>query len=224
MNDESIHRRLVTREDSFLKVVSLAGVTADVIKFVTRALARNDDGTFLKKKYFKLHTIRTHDMYTDVNREKKTKALAFKALTTLKEFEQEIRRVRDVSKTVDEELKSCSKRHDEFEEIIKNTRDEVEVLKVKLREEHKIRAEKEEAEALSKQINTYPTQEVSARSIEELNQALENLNKRYEDAVGKMELRTKQVRLLMQCVQDLENVLSSDGGVDNDGDAMEVDE
>jgi len=163
-------------------------------------------------------------MYTDVNREKKTKALAFKALTTLKEFEQEIRRVRDVSKTVDEELKSCSKRHDEFEEIIKNTRDEVDVFKVKLREEHKIRAEKEEAEALSKQINTYPTQEVSARSIEELNQALENLNKRYEDAVGKMELRTKQVRLLMQCVQDLENVLSSDGGVDNDGDAMEVDE
>ena len=49
MNDESIHRRLVTREDSFLKVVSLAGVTADVIKFVTRALARNDDGTFFFK-------------------------------------------------------------------------------------------------------------------------------------------------------------------------------
>ena len=43
MNDESIHRRLVTREDTFLKVVSLAGLTADVIKFVTRALT-NDDG------------------------------------------------------------------------------------------------------------------------------------------------------------------------------------
>ena len=46
MNDESIHRRLVTREDSFLKVVSLAGVSADVIKFVTRAL-ESDDGRCL---------------------------------------------------------------------------------------------------------------------------------------------------------------------------------
>ena len=45
MNDESIHRRLVTREDSFLKVVSLAGVSADEIKFVTRAL-ESDDGRF----------------------------------------------------------------------------------------------------------------------------------------------------------------------------------
>ena len=124
---------------------------------------------------------------------------------------------------MEEELKSCGKRHDEFEEIIKNTRDEVEVLKVKLREEHKIRAEKEEAEALSKQINTYPTQEESAKSIEELNRALESVNKRYEDAVGKMELRTKQVRLLMQCVQDLENVLSADNNSGSgDGDAMDI--
>ena len=161
---------------------------------------------------------------TDVNREKKTKILAFQALTTLKKFEHEIQRVRDVEKTVVEELKSCGKRHDEFEEIIKNTRDEVEVLKVKLREEHKIRAEKEEAEALSKQINTYPNQEESAKSIAELNSALESVNKRYEDAVGKMELRTKQVRLLMQCVQDLENVLSADGGGGGGVEAMDIDD
>lgn len=157
-----------------------------------------------------------------MNREKKIKVLAFQALTTLKKFEHEIRRVRDVEKTVEEELKSCGKRHDEFEEIIKNTRDEVEVLKVKLREEHKIRAEKEEAEALSKQINTYPTQEESAKSIEELNRALESVNQRYEDAVGKMELRTKQVRLLMQCVQDLENVLSADNSGSGGAMAMDI--
>ena len=132
--------------------------------------------------------------------------------------------VRDVEKTVEGVEVLHGKRHDEFEEIIKNTRDEVEVLKVKLREEHKIRAEKEEAEALSKQINTYPTQEESAKSIEELNRALESVNKRYEDAVGKMELRTKQVRLLMQCVQDLENVLSADNNSgDGDGDATDID-
>lgn len=100
----------------------------------------------------------------------------------------------------------------------------MEVLKVKLREEHKIRAEKEEAEALSKQINTYPNQEESAKSIAELNSALESVNKRYEDAVGKMELRTKQVRLLMQCVQDLENVLSADGGGGGGVEAMDIDD
>ena len=56
MNDESIHRRLVTREDSFLKVVSLAGVSADVIKFVTRAL-ESDDGRFQHFSFIdSLHT------------------------------------------------------------------------------------------------------------------------------------------------------------------------
>lgn len=145
--------------------------------------------------------------------------LAFNALRSIEAYKHQMNHVDNVTKIVGEELKICQERHDEFETLIEDTKQEVVKLKASLLKEKHIRAEKEQCEALGRQINQYPTREESAREIERLSGALELVDKRYDDVVGKMELRTKQVRLLMQTIHDLQNVLSEDDKTD----AMDID-
>lgn len=141
----------------------------------------------------------------------RSQKLAFDALARIEEYKQEVKYVDHTSNAVDKELAKCNEIHEDFEKTIDETKREVESLKLKLREEQKRRAEREECETLGKQINTFPPYEQSVLEIDALKSELSSLDKRYQAAVDKMELRTKQVRLLMQSIQDLEAALKEDG-------------
>eukprot|EP00939_MAST-03C_sp_MAST-3C-sp1_P001251 g1251.t1 len=133
--DPSIKTRLLTREDPFLREVSLTGVAAATVKFLNTATKTYEDKEEKKRLCQKL---------------------AFDALARIEEYKQEVKYVDHTSNAVDKELAKCNEIHEDFEKTIDETKREVESLKLKLREEQKRRAEREECETLGKQINTFP--------------------------------------------------------------------
>ena len=121
-----------------------------------------------------------------------------------------------VSDSVEKELERYCQGQEEFDRSLAEAKKQVESLKQKLQEARKYRADREECETIGKQINSYPSRDCSLVEIKTLNEEVSALQERYQAAVNKMQLRTKQVRLLMQCIADLEKSLQEDAKVEED--------
>uniref|UniRef100_A0AAV1URA3 THO complex subunit 7 n=1 Tax=Peronospora matthiolae TaxID=2874970 RepID=A0AAV1URA3_9STRA len=129
--------------------------------------------------------------------------------------------------TCDRELEEYETLNAEIDTSISKVTKDIEELKQSVYVEKRVRAYKEEYEAIARVINELPTRREVTAEIEHEKKRLEDATKAMEAVEKQLDLRTKQFALLMNTIQNLQATLSEDMAEDEqdkDNDEQQEDE
>ena len=94
-------------------------------------------------------------------------------------------------------------------EIVK-TKDEIEQLKIQLKQEQLLRKFKEEYESIARVVNTLPSRNELNKEMEMENKKMKQATMQLETISKRMDSRGKQFDLLIHTIHDLEQLLKED--------------
>ncbi|EDO43898.1 predicted protein [Nematostella vectensis] len=108
------------------------------------------------------------------------------------------------------ETENYEKAYKEVEQSITHAYEEIATCKTNLQEAKRIRRNKQEYDALAKEITKHPERQETTRQISELEKDLNSLTETKESLVSKLELRKKQFYLLINTIHELQRMIDDE--------------